>query len=229
MKKVLRWVVAVCVLLLLLFGAVLYFKNPILKRITESRIRQGTGLAAAIGSLDVALRAGTVTVRDFKILNAPEFGGTALLNIPEVHLAVDSQEAAEGKLHFTEVRFHLAAVNVVRGTNGELNLESLQKRQRATKKPNHERSSKREFEFGGIDKLYLSLGTIRYTDLQNPKLNDEHVLGVQNELIENIKTEEELQAHLLRILVRAVLQEVLNPDEKPKRRWLGGVLEMLRN
>jgi hypothetical protein len=229
MKKVLRWVVAVCALLLLLFGVGLYFKNPILKKITEARIRRETGLPAAIGSLDVALRSGTVTVRDFKILNAPEFGGTALLNIPEVHLALDSQGAAEGKLHFTEVRFHLADVNVVRGTNGELNLESLQKRHRSKKEPRQEKGSKREFEFGGIDKLYLSLGTIRYTDLQNPKLSDEHVLGVENELIENIKTEEELQAHLLRILVRAALQEVLNPAEKPKRRWLGGLLETLRN
>jgi uncharacterized protein involved in outer membrane biogenesis len=225
MKKVLLWLVAGCVVFLLLVAGALLFKDSILKKVTESRIRAETGLDAAIGDLNVSLTSGTVTVKDFKILNAPEFGGGALLKIPEIHLALDSQRAANGTLSFSEVRFHLAEVNVVRGTNGELNLESLQNHHRKKKTPREKKPD--EIKFGGIDRLYLSLGTIRYTDLQNPALNGEHTLGVQNELIENIKTEEELQAHVLRLLLRGVLQEILNPTDKQKGHWLPPLLKNL--
>jgi hypothetical protein len=189
MKKVLLWIIALCGLLLALLGTAILFKDSILKKVTESRIHSETGLTAAIGALDVALTSGTVTVTDFKLLNTAEFGGSVLLNIPEVHLALDSQQTANGKLHFTEVRFHLAEVHVVRGTNGQLNLEALQKRHR-TKKPSRKKSAKDDFQFGGIDRLHLSLGKPRYTDLQNPALNTEHALGVENEVLENIRTEE---------------------------------------
>jgi hypothetical protein len=226
MKKVLLWIIALCALLLLLVGGAILFKDPILKKVTESRIRSETGLTADIGSLDLALTSGKITIKDFKLLNSPEFGGDVLLNIPEVYLALDAQRTAEGKLHFTEVRFHLAEVHIVRDTNGQLNLDALQKRQRS-KKSSGKKKTEDDFKFGGIDRLYLSLGKVRYTDLQDSSLNAEHALGVENELIENIKTEEELQAHVLRLLLRAVLQEMLNPTEKPKAKRLPSLLHSL--
>ena len=227
MKKVLRWIIVLCALLLLLIAGALFFKDSILKKVTESRIRSETGLKAEIGKLNVALTSGKVTLTDFKLLNGPEFGGGVLLNIPEVHLALDAQQTADGKLHFTEVRFHLAEVNVVRGTNGELNLEALQKKQRSKKKSPDKKKNEDDFKFGGIDRLHLSLGKLRYIDLGDPSLNTEHAFNVENEVIENIKTEEELQAHVLRLLLRAVLQEMLNPTDKPKNNWLPSLLKGL--
>jgi uncharacterized protein involved in outer membrane biogenesis len=228
MKKVLLWIAAICLVLLLVVAALLFFKDPILRKVTEHRIQRETGLTAAIGNLRLALTSGTVTVSDFKLLNAPEFGGGLLLNIPEIYLAVNPGKTSAGALHFSEVRFHLAEVNVVRGTNGELNLEALQKRQRSKKKSRDKKSGDEDFKFGGIDRLQISLGTIRYTDLGDPSLNSEHALKVQNELIENIRTEEELEAHVLRLLVRAALEEMLNPTQNPKKHWLRGLLQWLR-
>ena len=226
MKKVFLWIIAVCALLLLLAGGAIVFKDPILKKVTESRIRSETGLTANIGDLDVGLTSGKVTVTNFKLLNAPEFGGGVLLDIPEVHLALDPGQTTEGKLHFREVRFHLAEVHVVRGANGQLNMEALQRKHRS-KKPSGKKTPKDEVTFGGIDRLHLSLGKLRYTDLQNPSQNAEHTIGIENEIIENIKSEEELQAHVLRLLLRSVLQEVLNPTDKPKGNRLLGLLQSL--
>ena len=75
--------------------------------------------------------------------------------------------------------------------------------------------------------MHLSLGKLRYTDLRDPSLNAEHAFNVENEVIENIKTEEELQAHVLRLLLRAVLQEMLNPTDKAKSNWLPSLLKGL--
>ena len=227
MKRLLRWVVIVCVLLLVLVAAALVLKDPILRKVTESRIASETGLKTTLGALHVSMRSGTVTVTDFKLLNDPEFGGTCLMHVPEIHLALDAQQASEGKLRFSEVRFNLAQVNIVRATNGTLNLDSLKKKHRDRQDGSGKKSG-RDFEFTGIDRLQLTLGSIQYTDLQNPKLNNQHILGVTNEVINDIKSEEELQAHVLRLLLRSALAELMNPAERKRSKWLRDLLRTLK-
>lgn len=225
MKKILRWFIAVAALLLIICVVALLSKDAILKKITENRIEAETGLDAKIGGLQLSLRSGALRLSEFKIQNAPEFGDSALLHIPKFDMVVDSQEAAGGKLRFKEVHFALAEFNVVKSKSGELNIDSFQKKQQTKTRSKKEKSS--DLEFGGIDKLYLTLGKLRFTDLKDPRQNAEYDLAVRNELIENIKTEEELQARIMTILIRALVQDLMNPTNKPVRGWMDDMLKML--
>ena len=225
MKKILRWFIAVAAFLLILCVAALLLKNPILKWFTEKRIEAETGMDAEIGEFQLSFRSGSLRLSDFKVQNAPEFGESALLHIPKCDLIVDSQGAAGGKLRFKEVHFALAEFNVVRSKTGELNIDAFQKEQRPKTRSKEKKSS--DLEFGGIDKLYLTLGKLRFTDLKDPRQNAEYDLAVQNELIENIKTEEELQARIMTILIRVLVQDLMNPTNKPLTGWLDNMLNML--
>lgn len=225
MKKILRWFIAVAALLLVLCVVALLSKDAILKKVTVKRIKAETGLDAKIGGFQLSFSSGSLRLSDFKIQNEPEFGDSALVHIPKFDLVVDSQQAAGGKLRFKEVHFALAELNVVRSKTGELNIDALQKKQ-IPKTRTKKQKRDTDLEFGGIDRLYLTLGKLRFTDLKDPRQNAEYDLAVQNEVIENIKTEEELQARIATILIRVLVQDLMNPTNKPMTGWLDDMLKM---
>lgn len=212
-RRALAWFIGLVAGLIVLLVAVFMFKDNIVKWIAERNIHHKTGLAVKIGGLKVGFGTGTLAVKDFKIYNTPEFGGAALISIPELYLELDAEQAADSKLHFKELRFHLAEVNVVKNKEGRLNLDSIKETLDANAPPGGDSASLR-FKFAGIDKLSLNLGRILLTDMQQPANNYELALGGEQAEITSLKTEEDLNAWAAAFLIRLSVQEYFKAKEK---------------
>ena len=183
---------AVCAIL----GVVLFLiKDTMLKTHFEHRVSKATGMKAKIEQFHWRLRSNTVAIRNFRLYNGPEFGGTPFLDIPEVHLEFVRSDLASGKLHLKDLRFHLAETHLVKNKEGKFNV-NFEEEDVAAKAPEKQKS-KPLLEFGGIDTLHLTLGKVFYTDMQNPTNNTAYDLGVQDAVIKNVRTESDLINWLL--------------------------------
>src|SRR5260221_11743517 len=152
-KKVLRWLVAALALLVILIATAIIFKNPILKTLTCRKIKANTGLEATIGGFEFDFANFQLRMSNFRIYNAAGFGGSTLVEIPEIFFAIDSSDAAKGKVRFKEIRFNLAEANVVQDTNGVTNIDALKQAvESKSKQSTRSGSHTNGFEFGGIDK-----------------------------------------------------------------------------
>src|SRR3974390_3556865 len=80
--------------------------DTILRTVVENRIRTQTGMQAEIGKFHLGLLEPVVTIKDFKLHNPPEFGGTPFLNIPEIHVEYDRDALLKNQIHLTLVRFN---------------------------------------------------------------------------------------------------------------------------
>jgi len=227
-RKFLRWLLGILALLVLLIVAAIIFKNPLLKTVTSWNIRRNTGLPTQISAVDLDLANSRLRITGFRIYNAPAFGGSVLVDIPEVYFALDSQDASRGKLHFKEVRFVLAEANVVQGTNGLTNLEDLKQRLEK-KKEKVGRPHTNALEFAGIDKLVVSLSKVNFVDLQQPQNSTQLDLGVKEEVVRNLKTSEELENWATALLLRVMIQQSLTgAAEQSKTRTLEKFLKQLK-
>jgi len=218
-KRLLRWLLAIVggVILLLLAG--IFCLDPILKGVTERRLRRQTGLEASIGELTLSLRSASLCIRDLKLYNPKEFGGSVLVDIAEFSFTLDAPAVRSGKLHFRQIHFHLREIHVVRNQQGRVNLQALEAAPADTNIATAQSQvDNRRFQFAGIDKLYLTLGKVRYSDLQDPENNEELTLQVHNELVQNLQTEEEFKqwsgAFGVRILLQVISQQMRNSPER---------------
>jgi len=102
-----------------------------------------------------------VTIENLVIYNSAEFGGSPLIDMPELHVEYDRDALFSNKLHFKLVRFNLAQVNIVEDTHGRRNLDVLQKHMEAADGhavKTNKSSSSSQVRFAGIETLNLSLG-----------------------------------------------------------------------
>lgn len=217
MKKLLRWaVIGLATLLAALIGLLLA-RDPILKAISRRGIEESTGLRVEIGEFRSALGNTAVHIRDLRLYNLAEYGGTLMANIPELFLDVDAEQAAEGRLHFRHLKLHLTELNVVKSLTGRFNLEGVEKKLRERiKKKKRKKDEDFEFEYGGIEQMELTLGKVSFTDLARPHRSRHFDLEVKDEVVRDLKTEEDLQrwigAMLFRILMRGTFQHPTESD-----------------
>jgi hypothetical protein len=207
MKKFRRWAIGVLAGVVVLLLALVLLRDVLLKAVAERSIEEETGLRAVIGELTTSLGSGALRVRDLKLYNPPEFGGKLMANVPELLVDVDAARAADGKLHFRELRLNLAELNVVRNASGRLNIDGVEKRIRERlHKRRKKRGEKFEFEFAGIERMRLTMGQVLYTDLQHPRRALAVNLAVADETVTDLKTEEELEKWASALVFRILLQ-----------------------
>jgi hypothetical protein len=216
MKKPRRWFLGVLGALGLALIGLMLARNWIFKAVAERSVRESTGLRTEIGECKTLVGSGVFRLRDLKLYNPPEFGGTLLADVPELEIDVDAGQLASGIVHFRKLTLHLAELNVLRNARGRLNLEGVEKAMREhLQKKKKKKGEKFEFDFGGIDQAQLSVGRILYRDLQKPSRNCCIDLAMKNEVIENLRTEEDLQNWAGAILFRVLMQQSLKPSGVP--------------
>ena len=227
-RKLLRWLVGLLALLLLLIAGTILFRNPLLRSVASWNISRNTGLPTAIGSFDLDFANSRLRITRLRIYNAPAFGSSVLVDIPEIYLAIDPQDAARGKLHFKEVRFALAEANMVQSTNGLTNVEAL--KQTLEKKAGKAgRPHTNGLEFAGIDKLVVSLGKVNFLDLQQPRNNTQLDLGANEEVVRNLKTTEDLENWATALMIRLMIQQSLSGAiQQSRTRTLEMLLKQLK-
>src|SRR5258705_13951387 len=112
MKKAVRWLISIVGGIILLCIVLLIVKDPFIKKLAERRIERETGLKATIGAFDSDLAAASVHIRNLRVFNAPEFGGSILLHAPELYVRLDPATAFGDQIRFHEARVTIAEFNV---------------------------------------------------------------------------------------------------------------------
>ena len=198
MKKLLKWFFGLLLLVVVLAVILLLSRDAIFRVIAENRIRAQTGMDAEIGTFHVGLFEPVVTIKNFKLYNPPDFGGTPFLNIPEIHIEYDRDALKQSQLHLTLVRFNLGELDIVKNEAGQTNLFSLGVALPAKGGKGGGAQSLTEFKqktglnFEGVDVLNVSVGTLKYIDLNNPANDREQKIGIENLPIRNIKSQADL-------------------------------------
>jgi len=215
MKTFLRRLMGALLVLGVALTGLILAKDPICKTLAQRSLHECTGLRAEIGHIRMTFGSGAFQVRDLKLYNAPEFGGSLLADVPELLVDLDALQVADGILHFRNLKLNLAELNVVKNAQGRLNLEGVEKAMREhLHRKKRKKGEKFEFEFGGIDQAQLTLGRIAYQDLQKPSQSRAIDLAITDEVVSGLKTEEDLQRWAGTMLFRVLMQESLKASHK---------------
>ncbi len=200
LKRLFKWALRLIALLLVLAVVLLLARNAILKAVAEREIRAQTGMDVSIGRLSVGLLSPVVDIGKLKLYNPPQFGGTLLLDAPELHAEYDADALARRRLHVKLLRLNLAELNVVRNETGQTNLLDLMSKA-TTAQPGGKGWGR--IEFTGVDVLNLSLGRLRYVDLKQPQHSRELKSDAHERIFNDVKTEADLYGVLFLIWLRS--------------------------
>jgi len=216
MKRALRWIIVIISVLLLLCVTLFIFKDTLLREFVEHRVERETGVDASIGSLRLDLFAPSVRVTDFTLHNPPGFGERPMLHIPELYIHVDRDMGRDGDsgLRLHQATLNIAEFNIIRSADGRTNILALEKSLRSKrKKPGSDSDDDSDIEFRGIGELKITLGTVRYVDLQNPAKSQEFRIGIQDEVVTTIKNEKDLETWATALLLRIAIQQAIEKSQ----------------
>ncbi|MCI0746744.1 MAG: AsmA family protein [Verrucomicrobia subdivision 3 bacterium] len=215
LKKVLSWLVVLGLALIVACVVLLAFRDPLLRRYVANEIRNETGVEANFGSFKVGLKDGSLHITDFKLQNPPGFGDAPLLRMPELYVRVDREAVAEGKLRFHEARVNIGELQIIRNAAGETNIMLLQEHAKSRPKKKRRRFDD-EVSFGGIGELRVTLGKVRYIDMQNLGENRDFLIDIKDEAVTTIKTEKDLETWAKGLFVRIAVQQLLKETQQRK-------------
>jgi hypothetical protein len=202
-KFVFRWAFRLFLLAVVLVTVLLLLKDTLARNFAEAQIRRETGFEAKIGKLEFSLFSPTMTLENFTLYNPADFGGSTFLEVPELHIEYIRDELAFHRLHLKLLRLNLRSVNIVQDHHGRTNILEFMQKVSPDDAEHSRRRKTEEYEFTGVDMLNLSVGTIHYTNLRFPKRNQEINLALQNEIVRNVRSEQDLAGIILKILLRA--------------------------
>lgn len=212
-RKLLKWFIYLCLLLLAGIVVLILCKDTILRNLTERRITAQTGMYVRIDRLHVGFREPILSIQGFKLYNRPEFGGGLLLHLNDLHVEYDPDAVKSGELHLNLFRLDLEQLNIIRNAAGQTNIvEFIESAGTKGLEAMSLNLPAREFGFTGIDTLDLSIGRIRFIDLRDPRRNRETYFGVQNETIRNIRNEDDLYGVAGIVLLRSGIIPLSNPS-----------------
>jgi hypothetical protein len=204
MKWLFKWVLRLIFLGVGLAILLLLSKDSILRRVVEHRFRAQTGMDVQIGRLSSGLLSPVVTLRNLRVYNTAEYGGTPFLVVPELHVEFDPAALTRRELHITLMRFNLAVLTVVKNEVGHTNLVSIRNQLQArAAREGGAGKLLQGFEFTGIDVLNLSVGMARYLDLKQAANNRDIHVNLENQIFKQVKSDADVYGILFMIWLRS--------------------------
>ena len=208
MKFLFKWLLRLFLLGVVLLVIFLLSLDTILRVMMEHNIRAQSGMEAEIGKFHLGLLEPVMTIKDLKLHNPPDFGGTPFLNIVEIHVEYDRAALKKGEIHFTLLRFNLGELDIVKNEAGKTNLFELGVTLPTTNNLGKSKSldefkRRTGLDFKQIDVLNVSVGTAKYIDLKDPKNNREQKIGIENLLMKNVKEPADITGLVLLIALRS--------------------------
>jgi len=200
-KFIFRWAFRLLLLAIVLIVALLLLKDEILKSIAERQIRKSTGMDVKIGAMHVGLTRPVFTLENFVLYNTADFGGGPFLDAPELHLEFYPDATRKGELQFRLVRLNVRELNIVESRDGRTNITSIAGSLEKISRTGT--NSGGDFEFKGIDTLNLTVGKVRSISLRHPQRNQEINLALQNEIVQNVRSWNDMAGILFKVLLRA--------------------------
>jgi hypothetical protein len=202
-KSVLRLIATLVSLVVVAVIVLLLSYNSILRVLIEHQIRAQTGMDAEIGQFSLGIIEPTLEIKDLKIFNPPDFGGTPFLDITEIHVEYDRAALAKKEIHLTLLRFDLGELDIVKNQAGLTNIFSLGVALPAKKSGGNvavDLKKQTGYDFKDIDALNVSVGKAKFIDLKNPQNNREQIIGVDNCVTPNVKSQTDIEP-LIAIIV----------------------------
>lgn len=196
--KVLAGLLGLALVLVVVF--VLCF-DWIAKQAMQKALGKLTGSEVRIGDLEYGMYRGTLRISGLVVGNPPGFGGTPLLDLPELYLESDPSSATTDAVRFKKARIHLAEVSIVVDAQGRTNIHSLGRTLEELQKREKEKGSGTTARFGGIDELTVSLGKLTSIDLRPPARTNTIVLGLRDEKLQNVRTVADLTPILFKLVL----------------------------
>jgi uncharacterized protein involved in outer membrane biogenesis len=221
MKTLFRWAFRLLVLLIVLFVAGILLINPVAREVIEYKFTKQTGLEADIRSVDVGILNPRVTLEGIKIYNRPEFGGSPMLEVPELHVEYDYQALKSGKIHFLLARLNIARLNIIEDKKGATNLKeawSYLKKPGGTGGSTSHGSTTR-YSFTGIDTLNLTFGTAEFQDLGDPSMNETLSPRLQDQQFTKVNTGAQFTELLNFLLLRSGINPFAPGTNHTDPRW----------
>jgi hypothetical protein len=203
-----RWTFRLIILGIVLLVAVILLKDQILRSVLESRIRAATGMEARIGSVRTHLMEPVITFKDFVLYNTADFGGGPFLDMPELHMEYSADANGRADLKFKLVRLNLKELNIVESADGRTNITAMAVAMEKLQPANTNQSG---IQFSGIDTLNLTVGKVRWISLRRPNRNQEFNLQLRNDVVQNVRSWNDMAGILFKVLLRAGITLYLDP------------------
>jgi uncharacterized protein involved in outer membrane biogenesis len=207
-RWLIKWTFRLALLVLVLIVIFLLCLNSILRVIIEHNMSAQTGMDVEIGRFKLGWTKPTVEIQDLKIYNPSKFGGTPFLDIPEIHVEYDRTALLKKDFHLTLLRINLAELDIVKSTDGKLNINELAKtpgkassKKPAEISPNFKKQT--GYDFKGIDALNVTFDKAKYIDLQNRHNDREQTIGIENWVVPQVQTPNDLAGLVMFIDLRS--------------------------
>lgn len=190
MRALFRLAYRLLILFVLLLAAVVLLRDPIVRELAQYRLSHRTGLEVKIGSVDIGLFDPRVTIENLVIYNSADFGGSPLVEMPELHLEYDRDALFSRRLHFRLIRLNFTSGSVVEDKHGRLNLEVLKQHLEKTggSGGGTNRTASSHYKFLGVDTLNLTLGHVDFLRMKNPSHVDTLKLDIRHQVMTNLQT-----------------------------------------
>ena len=185
------------------------YREELIRRVAIWQMESKLGMPARLDKLEMGAQRPVIRVENFALTNTSDFGSEVFIHVPELHFEIDPHALNKRELRLKEVRLNLAELNIVRDKQGRTNLMEVFKKledEVSQGRKKQSRTKEADIKFGGIEKLTVSLGEVRYTDMADPRRNQTFRFGITNHVATNIKDEQELQAVLATLLIKASLR-----------------------
>lgn len=159
LKKILF--IVLIVLIVLFLG-----RNIIVKTVLEGATPLVTGLGLSIQKLNIGIFDTKLHIVGLRMTNPKGFEETVMLDLPEVLVDYNLMDILGGKIYLRQIIFELKEFNVVRNSEGTLNLDSLKmvKEGKEAEKPKEKPAPKKEAKPLDlkIDEFILKFGRIQF-------------------------------------------------------------------
>jgi hypothetical protein len=202
-KFVFRWAFRLLVLAIVLAVAAVLLKDTVARSLAEQRIRRETGFDAKIGKVEFNLFAPTIRFENCVVYNPAEFGGSPMLDVPDLHVEYKREQLALGRLQLKLLRLNMRELHIVENAAGRTNIIDFLHKVAPEALGDKSSGSRRTYTFSGVDLLNLTVGKVRYSNLRFPRRNQEVEVALRNEMVANVRSEEDLVGILFKVLLRA--------------------------
>jgi uncharacterized protein involved in outer membrane biogenesis len=153
------------ILLLVIIVALLFIgKNVIAKKAVTAGVKAVTGLGMDIGTMDVGFLNTLIGINEMKLYNPPGYDEKVMIDMPEIFVDYTLSSFLAGKAHLEEIRINLQELNVIKNSDGKLNIEALKAAQKEEKAKKEQKSGEKKTEIK-IGTLDLRIGKVTYKDL----------------------------------------------------------------
>ena len=207
MKTLVRWAFRLLILLLVLVVAAILLLDTVAREVFEYKLEQRTGLEVKVDAVRVGIINPRLTIEGLVVYNRPEFGGSPMIDLPELHAEYDRGALWSRKLRFYLLRVNLRQISIIENSNGVLNLTTAQKHIKKTGEEGSSGHSEDDYKLEPVDTLNLTLGTGIFKSYRNPQFDKTLSPRMTNEVYHKVNSFNNL-------LELVLLKSGVNPLDK---------------